>query len=68
MRQTRRRQNLIAAAGLYDRDEAVRYLDVEDLTIHSASEMVKEIESEINGHFMAIVRLEQHLLDIQAAT
>lgn len=57
----------LAAAGLFDREKAVKYLDVEDLTIHHAKDFIEAIETQINFHFAAIVRLEQHLHDIRAA-
>jgi hypothetical protein len=48
----------ICDAGIYDRDDAIRYLDVEGLTIHPARTLLAEAEATMQRLFLQAVRLE----------
>ena len=55
----------LAGAGLYDRDDAVKYLDVVGLTIHHAVDKIADLEGEIKGHLGAMVLCEELILKIK---
>ncbi len=56
----------IAGAGLFDRDQAMAYLDNNDVTIVPAHVYVEAIRNAIDLYFGRIVRLEQHLREIRS--